>query len=246
MKLKKKEKGRMKKKTKGKYAVLSLVSIVVGFILAFSYNLANKEKQEHPKLTDRQYERENQLRRELISQQEQNQSLQKELHLKQEKVRKIEKELSKEKQVFFDLAEDAEKYRMYLGKVKVQGKGIQVKLEDGAYMPEEENVNHYIVHEHHVFKVVNELYIAGASAVAVNGQRISYDSYIVCNGPVITVDGVQYPAPFQISAIGDPEILAAALNMTGGVKDQLVNDHIIFTLEKKDRIVLEPILGENT
>ncbi|MDP4163311.1 MAG: DUF881 domain-containing protein, partial [Bacillota bacterium] len=78
-----------------------------------------------------------------------------------------------------------------------------------------------------------------------NGQRLSSNSYIVCNGPVITVDGYQHPAPFVISAIGDPDVLSAALNITGGVKDQLVNDNIVFTLEKKDEIVFEPILGNS-
>jgi uncharacterized protein YlxW (UPF0749 family) len=68
-------------------------------------------------------------------------------------------------------------------------------------------------------------------------------SYIVCNGPVITVDGVPYPAPFVITAIGDPDVLSSSLNLTGGVKDQLVNDNVVFSLEKEDEVVLNPILG---
>ncbi|RLQ95828.1 DUF881 domain-containing protein [Falsibacillus albus] len=234
-----------KKKIKGKQVVLSLVTLVLGFILAFSYSLANKEQAKN-KITDRQWEREDQLRSQLIEQQKANRKLQKELYAKQSKVLDSEKELSKEEQVFYNLAEDAEKYRMYLGKVKVKGKGIVVTLEDGDYNPDEENVNNYLVHEHHIFSVINELYIAGAGAVAINGQRLQHDSYILCNGPVITVDGVQHPAPFTISAIGDPDVMASALNITGGVKDQLVNDNIIFKLEKKDQIVLEPILGESS
>lgn len=122
---------------------------------------------------------------------------------------------------------------MYLGKVKVAGKGIDVTLEDGAYDPKKENVNSYIVHDHHVFKVINELYVSGAQAIAINGQRINHNSYIICNGPVITVDGVPFPEPFKISAIGDPDVLASALSITGGIKDQLVNDNIIFTVEKR-------------
>lgn len=57
------------------------------------------------------------------------------------------------------------------------------------------------------------------------------------------MDGVPYPAPFVITAIGDPDVLSSALNLTGGVKDQLVNDNVVFTLEKEDEIVLNPILG---
>ncbi|KYD08153.1 DUF881 domain-containing protein [Heyndrickxia sporothermodurans] len=233
------------RKSKGKSVILALVCIVLGFMLAFSYKLANKEQSSSEKLTDPQFARETELRKQLIRLKQDNRSLQKELEKKQSTVRTMEKDLSKEEQVFFNLAEDAEKYRMYLGKVKVAGKGIDVTLEDGAYDPKKENVNSYIVHDHHVFKVINELYVSGAQAIAINGQRINHNSYIICNGPVITVDGVPFPEPFKISAIGDPDVLASALSITGGIKDQLVNDNIIFTVEKKDQIQIGPIFGES-
>ncbi|WP_042356330.1 DUF881 domain-containing protein [Bacillus rubiinfantis] len=229
-------------KVKGNHVILSLVSLVLGFMIAFSYHLTNTEN-EQPKLTDQQYKQTLELRNKLIEQEEENRRLQKELSQKQVEVQLNEKEFAKEAQVFSNLAEDADKLRLYLGKVKVKGNGVKITLSDGAYNPNDENVNNYIVHESHVFKVVNELYISGAAAVAINGQRLSSHSYIVCNGPVITVDGVPHPAPFEISAIGDPDILASSLNLTGGVKDQLVNDHIIFKLEKVDQLIFHPILG---
>ncbi|WML39009.1 DUF881 domain-containing protein [Neobacillus sp. OS1-2] len=235
----------MKKiKVKGKHFIMSLVFLVLGFMLAFSYHLTQKENQTKKwDMSDNQYEKTLTLRDQLIAQEETNQKLQRELNQKQEEVLKNEKDLSKEAQVFLNLAEDAEKYRMYLGKVKVKGKGVKITLSDGAYDPKESNINNYLVHEHHVFKVVNELYISGAVAIAINGQRLTSHSYIVCNGPVITVDGVPYPAPFVISAIGEPDVLSSALNLTGGVKDQLVNDNLVFTLEKINEIVLNPIIS---
>ncbi|MEH7414191.1 DUF881 domain-containing protein [Neobacillus drentensis] len=231
-------------KIRGKDFILSLVCLVLGFMVAFSYHLTKiKHQNEKRNLSGNQYEKTLGLRNQLIAQEETNRKLQKELNQKQDKVLKNEKNLSKETQVFLNLAEDAEKYRLFLGKVKVEGKGVKVTLADGAYDPQEVNVNNYLVHEQHVFKVVNELYISGAEAIAINGQRLTSHSYIVCNGPVITVDGVQYPAPFVITAIGDPEVLSSSLNLSGGVKDQLVNDNVIFTLESEDEIVLNPILG---
>jgi uncharacterized protein YlxW (UPF0749 family) len=231
-------------KVKGKHVILSLVCLVLGYMIAFSYHLTEKQNADkHKNLTDKQWEKTLALRNELNAQKETNQKLQRELKQKQEQVLANEKGLSKEAQVFYNLAEDAEKYRMFLGKVKVKGKGVKITLSDGAYNPNEVNVNNYLVHEMHVFKVVNELYISGAAAVAIDGQRLTSHSYINCNGPVITVDGQQHPAPFVITAIGDPDVLSAALNLTGGVKDQLVNDNIIFTMEKENEIVLNPILG---
>lgn len=234
----------MKKiKVKGNHVILSLVCLVLGYMLAFSYHLTQKQNDtKQTKMTDRQWNQTLSLRNQLISQEETNRKLQKELEVKQTKVVENEKSLSKETQVYFNLAEDAEKYRMFLGQVKVKGKGVKVTLSDGAYDPKEENINNYLVHEFHVFKVVNELYISGAAAVAINGQRLISNSYIVCTGPVITVDGNEHPAPFVITAIGEPDVLASALNLTGGVKDQLVNDNIVFSLEKEDEVVMDPIL----
>ncbi|ULT58502.1 DUF881 domain-containing protein [Neobacillus drentensis] len=231
-------------KVKGKYFILSLVCLVLGFMVAFSYHLTQTKLQnEKRNLSGNQYEETLGLRNQLIAQEETNRKLQKELNQKQGEVLKNEKNLSKETESFLNLTEDAEKYRMFLGKVKVKGKGVRVTLSDGAYNPKEDNVNNYLVHEQHVFKVITELYISGAAAVAINGQRLTSHSYIVCNGPVITVDGVPYPAPFVITAIGDPDVLSTSLNLTGGVKDQLVNDNVVFSMEKEDEIVLNPILG---
>ncbi|RTR35497.1 DUF881 domain-containing protein [Robertmurraya yapensis] len=231
----------MKLKLKGKYVILSLVSLVLGYMIAFSYQLTREN--ESDTITNSQWERDIELRNELIAQEENNRELQQELADKQEKLLQMEEELSEQEQGFFNLAEDAEKYRMFLGKVKVKGKGVTVTLADGQYDPNEENINNYLVHEHHVFNVINELYVSGATAIAINGQRLTHNSYIVCNGPVIEVDGNPHPAPFVITAIGDPEVLSAAINITGGVKDMLVNENIEFKLEENQQIVLDPILG---
>ncbi|KON68404.1 hypothetical protein AKG34_05985 [Peribacillus butanolivorans] len=228
------------RKINSKQVILSLVSVVLGFMIAFSYNLT---KDGQGAVKDKAWDQEYELRQQLIEQEKQNRELQKELLQKQAKVSNIEKDLAQEKQLFFNLAKDTEKYRMYLGKVKVKGTGLQVTLEDGSDMDSEANVNNYLVHEEHVFKVVNELYISGAEAVAINGQRLDHDSYIVCNGPVITIDGHQHPAPFIISAIGDPDILKASLDIPGGIKEQLVNENVIFTMEKQKKIIFDPIIG---
>jgi uncharacterized protein YlxW (UPF0749 family) len=233
-----------KNKINGNQVVLSLVCLVLGYMLSFSYHLTQKENEtKHSKISDKQWERTIDLRNQLIAQEETNQKLQKDLKQKQDLVLENEKELSKEAQVFYTLVDEVEKYRMFLGNVKVIGKGVKVTLDDGAFDSKIENVNNYLVHEFHVFKVVNELYVSGASAVAINGQRLSSHSYIVCNGPVITVDGKPHPAPFVITAIGDPDVMTKALDLAGGIKDQLVNDHIVFSLEKENEIVLAPILG---
>ncbi|MDF0725274.1 DUF881 domain-containing protein [Cytobacillus sp. S13-E01] len=233
-------------KVKGKHVILSFVCLVLGFMISFSYQFTKTEVAKG-KPTERQWTKEFEYRNQIIEQEEKNRLLQQELYEKQENVREIEEELAKGEQekIYFNLVEDVENLRMYVGEVKVKGQGLQVTLEDASYSPSGEDVNDYIVHEGHLFKVINELYISGAQAVSVNGKRLSRDSYIYCDGPVVTVDGNQFPAPFVISAIGNPEVLIPALNINGGVIDQLLADNIVVKTEKKSEIVMDPLLQTN-
>jgi uncharacterized protein YlxW (UPF0749 family) len=232
-------------KVKGNHLILSFVCIVLGFMVSFSYQFTKSENKEANRITNRQWEREYEYRNTLVKQEELNRNLQQELFERQEKIREIEENLANQEQVLFNLVEDVEKLRMYVGEIKVQGSGVQVTLEDASYVPSEANVNNYIVHEGHLHNVINELLISGANAIAINGQRIFHDSYISCIGPVVSVDGTQHPAPFVITAIGDSDVLDAALNITGGVKDQLVNDNINVKIAKQQQIILEPQLGQD-
>nr|MDH3083952.1 DUF881 domain-containing protein [Bacillus subtilis] len=131
---------------------------------------------------------------------------------------------------------------MYIGEVGVQGEGVEVTLEDASYIPEGENVNSYIVHESHIFQVVNELYISGAATVAVNGQRLTHDSYIKCNGPVVTVDGVNIPLRLRYPLLEIQMSSHPSLNIAGGLIDQLSMDHISVSAEKEKNVQMKPIL----
>lgn len=196
-------------------------------------------------IDDQEWQRNMQLQNQLNDLEEKNTRLQEELFQKQKTLMELETSLVEDENMLADLAKEVEDLRMVLGKVAVKGKGIVVTLDDGTFDPNVGDINSFLVHEHHVLTVVNELYISGAEAVAINGKRLTNNSYIECTGPVITVDGEQFPAPFVISAIGNPDTLEKAINIQGGVKDQLVNDSIVFKLEKKDNIEMEPVLGKN-
>ena len=183
-------------------------------------------------------------REELIEQQERNKELAEELDELLQTIRQYEKEFATSEDQYDELVEEAEHLRLLMGELPASGKGVSVTLRDDEYSGET-NPNDYIVHESHIFSVINELKIAGAEAIAINGQRLKTNSYISCNGPVITIDGKQYPAPFVIEAVGNPEGLIAALEIGGGVFDQLLNDNVVVTLEKKEQILLPSITKGN-
>lgn len=219
-----------------KRIIFSLVCLVLGFILAYSYSLSSSKKLSGVADSSKYFEKEESYREDLIHQKERNKELGNELLTRQLEVREIEKSLSGSEEQYESLIGEAEDLRLLIGMLPATGEGVKVQLQDAEYNPASVNPNDYIVHESHVFQVLNELKISGAEAITINGQRLHANSYIKCNGPVITVDGQQFPAPFIIEAIGDPSVLVPSLQLTGGVLDQLVNDNIVVTIEKKSKV----------
>ncbi len=237
------KKRRLKIPSKGRIPI-SIVSLVLGFILAFSYSISS-ENTEELSLVSSQFNEQEKYKEELILQKERNKELTEEMNDKQQAIRDIEQSLVDSEGNIEGLVNEAEMLRLLIGDITSQGKGIAVSLEDGAYDPSQENPNDYIVHESHVFKVINELKISGAEAISINGQRLHANSFIRCTGPVITVDGNIFPAPFTIEAVGDPSVLLASVNLGGGIVDQLTSDNIVVTVEEKSKIMM-PALRDET
>lgn len=221
-----------------KRIIFSIVCLVLGFILAYSYSLSSTKKSTGMTSVTGYFEQEERYREDLIQQKERNKELANELVARQKEVRKIEQSLVGSEERYDSLIQEAEDLRLLLGVIPSTGEGVKVQLQDAEYDPVSENPNDYIVHESHVFKVLNELKISGAEAISINGQRLHANSYIRCNGPVITIDGKQFPAPFVIEAIGDTEVLIPSLELSGGVLDQLLNDNIIVTIEANKKMTM--------
>ncbi|WP_391120821.1 DUF881 domain-containing protein [Psychrobacillus sp. L3] len=217
--------------------LISLVSLVLGFILAYSYSISSTDKEQNTS-NSVGFKEQEKYKKELIHQKERNKELTEEINAKQQAIRKYEKSFASSETSVEELVKEAEMLRLLIGDISSQGKGISVSLQDGAYNPSQENPNDYIVHESHLFKVINELKISGAEAISINGQRLQTNSYIRCTGPVITVDGKTFPAPFTIEAVGDPTVLLASVNLGGGVVDQLTSDNIVVTVEEKGKITM--------
>ncbi|MDN4492426.1 DUF881 domain-containing protein [Ureibacillus aquaedulcis] len=223
-----------------KQLIILIVCIATGIIIGYSYKLTKN----HEKINNSYVEQEESYREDLIEQQERNKELAEELKDLQDQLRDYERSFAKDEDEYEHLLEEAENLRLMLGTIPAQGPGIQVTLKDNEYNPNSTNPNEYIVHESHVFSVINELKISGAESISINGQRLKSNSYIRCNGPVITIDGKQYPAPFVIEAVGDSKTLVSSLKIVGGVFDQLLNDNIVVTIEEKDLIKMTSISDE--
>ena len=142
------------------------------------------------------------------------------------------------------LNNEIEDLKIIAGLTELKGSGIIVTLDDtrainqiaadaGFYDP-----NVYVIHDSDILMVINELRAAGAEAISVNGQRIITSTEIRCVGPVIQINGIRLTAPFKISAIGAPDLLASSLKLRGGIIDSIEQADIDVIIEKSDLIVI--------
>ena len=126
--------------------------------------------------------------------------------------------------------------KMQAGYQKLQGKGVIIELMDSEEEAGDgENPNNLLIHDQDILILLNDLKVAGAEALSVNGQRIVARSEIKCSGATIIINGTTYGQPFIIKAIGDPKQLEAAVlspDSYGDILQQLY--HIRLKTEIKD------------
>lgn len=128
-----------------------------------------------------------------------------------------------------------------LGNVDVEGEGILINLSDASDEFQENVVDPSdystrIVHDSDIVNVINELKIAGAEAISLNGQRITDRSSILCWGVFVELDGIKVPGPFNIKAIGNKDKLYSYMVADGGYISFLKIRGIKVDINKYDKI----------
>ena len=107
------------------------------------------------------------------------------------------------------------------GLVARQGEGLSITLSDApsdvldaavdAHNPDLD-LNRLVVHQQDIQAVVNALWSGGATAVTIAGQRVVSTTGIKCEGNAVQLQGVPYPQPYVIQAVGDPTALQASID----------------------------------
>jgi len=129
-----------------------------------------------------------------------------------------------------------------LGLVEVKGPGVVMTLNDSELATQVgENRDPFLVHDYDLWPIVNELRAAGAEAISVNGQRIVGATAIRCAGAVLKINDAPVASPFTIKAIGDPQVLAGALSIPGGVVEQFRASKFPVKLETQREIKIEAV-----
>jgi uncharacterized protein YlxW (UPF0749 family) len=111
------------------------------------------------------------------------------------------------------------KARIAAGLVAMSGPGIAIQLTDSTVtLPQDGNQRDYLVSGTDVQTVVEELWLADAEAVAVNGERVTVGTAIVDIGGSVLVNSAYIAPPYQIAAIG-PTTMYDALTHSPGFVD---------------------------
>ena len=104
----------------------------------------------------------------------------------------------------------------------LRGPGVQVTRKDAppplGEVPNGLTLDDYVVHEQDVQAVVNALWIGGAEAMSINGERITNISAIRCVGNTLLLHGRVFSPPFKISAIGSTTVLRKSINSSSAIK----------------------------
>ena len=106
-----------------------------------------------------------------------------------------------------DLGQRLQDARLAAGLIAIQGPGLVLQLRDsGQTALPGDNPNDYLVSASDVRTVVEQVWLAGAEGVAVNGERITTGTAILDIGGTVLVNSAYLAPPFQVSAIGPPDL----------------------------------------
>ncbi|MDR7419132.1 MAG: DUF881 domain-containing protein [Armatimonadota bacterium] len=117
------------------------------------------------------------------------------------------------------MSRELDSLRIAVGLKAMRGPGVTVRLEDAKTQPK--GSTPVVVTYQDLVSVINELWAAGAEAVAVNGHRVTATTGFGQVGGTVVVNLQRLTGPFTIVALGDPATLEGALNIRGGLIDGL-------------------------
>ena len=109
--------------------------------------------------------------------------------------------------------------RVAAGLVALEGPGLVLQLEDSAVpVPPGGALADYRVTAHDVRSVVDELWLAGAEAVAVNGERLVPSTSILDIGGTVLVNSAYLAPPYQVAVIGPADLYDVLVESPGFVE----------------------------
>ena len=221
------------KKIDGGTVAVTILCIILGAMIGIQFKTVKNQS------IINENQRVSELSTQLNSALSENENLKTTLNESQKKITEYEQYIVNDSGDFKAVLEEIDRLEMFAGITSLMGRGITVTINDSKKAGQGQNgvmSDAFLIHAEDILSILNELNVAGAEAVSINGERLIASSAIRCAGSVINVNDVKIAAPFIISAIGDPDILEAALNFPGGVADTLRPWGIELEIRKLDKV----------
>lgn len=183
--------------------------------------------------------RETELRAEVASWKTKYEEASKQLIEIQSTITEYEEKITNNQETSELLEKELQEANMRLGKTEVKGAGIVVTLEDNDFAQ---------IEAYDIYKLVNELRLAGAEAISVNDIRITAMSDIKDIAPGnLVVDGKPgIMSPYVVKAIGDQTYLQSSLTLkTFGYMDFVIKGYDkTAKIEEQDEIIIPKTRNE--
>lgn len=181
--------------------------------------------------------REDELRTEISNFKQKVEEITKQLEETNQKIAEYEETITTDKEASYLLVKELEQQNNILGKNDVKGSGVIITLTDTR----DQKITGEDLRE-----LLNELKIAGAEAISINGKRIVYDSYVVdVGGTYISVNGEGMVSPYEVKAIGNPTYLESGLSKKQyGYIDTKLEEGKDISLKRENNIKINKYSGD--
>lgn len=144
-----------------------------------------------------------------------------------------------------EMLENIKQNNKLIGTTDVTGDGIIIILQDTLVSANNTNLNipieNYLVHDSDLKTLINELWNAGAEAISINGERITFKTSIVCDGNTIRINGETTGSPFEIKAIGTG--LYGAIARPGGYYEFMGQTGVTTSIKTQNNIKITKYNG---
>lgn len=201
---------------KGKGTMIFTIGAIVAILVAVM--LMQFRTIEQTDITTLEAMRETELRAEVASWKEKYEEASKQLVDTDAKINEYYSTIENNEEASAILDEELQQANMRLGKLAVQGKGIIVTLQDSDYAK---------IDDYDIYKLINDLRLAGAEAISVNGIRVTALTDVKTIAPgFLHIDGNPIHSPYTIKAIGDQKYLESTITQkTYGYMDYVIKSY---------------------
>lgn len=123
--------------------------------------------------------------------------------------------------------------KIIAGLSKVTGPGINVQITD----------ENRAINANDLVDIITEIRVGGAEAISLNGIRVVSSTGIIINERGIFVNGRMVSPPYEVLAVGDPDVLQESLAIAGGIKDKLSSlSGVTFNIFKNENININAVV----